>query len=239
MEIKPIAYFRSPLKTKFGVPRQSGIATQLTGSVVMCSEWSDAECLRGLEDFDYAWLVWGFSENVSAPKHPTVRPPRLGGNRRMGVFATRSPFRPNNIGLSAVRILCIKEKENLEIMVSGADLIDGTPIYDIKPYLPQFDSHPEARGGFTSTCEWQRLDVLIPDDIRQRLGSERCDLLTQLLGEDPRPHYHDDPGRIYGMTLDGFDVRFRVEGKCAVVVETQNNACCASANATSRNLTLA
>lgn len=219
MEIKPIAYFRSPLKSKFGVPRQSGIATQLTGSVVMCGKWGDAECVRGLEDFDYAWLVWGFSENVSAAKHPTVRPPRLGGNRRMGVFATRSPFRPNNIGLSAVRILNITEKEPIEIIVSGADLIDGTPIYDIKPYLPQFDSHPEARGGFTSTNEWQRLDVVIPEDIRQRLGASTCEVLTQLLSEDPRPHYHDDPERIYGMPLDGFDVKFKVDGGVAMIIE--------------------
>ena len=138
--IQPIAYFRSPLKSKFGVPRQSGIALELTGTIEMTGEWNDAECLRGIEDFDYIWLLWGFSANVTAQKHATVRPPRLGGNRRMGVFATRSSFRPNNIGLSSVRLLNINATpgKHIEIEVAGADLMDGTPIYDIKPYLPPF-----------------------------------------------------------------------------------------------------
>ena len=163
MNITPIAYFRSPLKEKFGVPRQSGIATQLHGRIVLQNEWNDPECLRGLEDFDYLWILWGFSANVDAPKHATVRPPRLGGNRRMGVFATRSSFRPNNIGMSAVRIVGIHKGTNVEIEVSGADLMDGTPIYDIKPYLPEFDAHPEARGGFASSEKWTTLNVDIPD----------------------------------------------------------------------------
>lgn len=220
MNIEPIAYFRSPLKTKFGVPRQSGIATQLTGSVVMLGEWNDAESIRGLEDFEYVWLLWGFSANVSTPKRPTVRPPRLGGNRRMGVFATRSPFRPNNIGLSSVRIAGIDNHPGkpIEIKVSGADLIDMTPIYDIKPYLPLFDSHPEARSGFVSSNEWSTLNVVIPEHIRNHIGSSRCELLKQLLGEDPRPHYHDDPERIYGMPLDGYEVRFKVKDGTAIVV---------------------
>ena len=218
MNITPIAYFRSPLKEKFGVSRQSGIATQLHGRIVLQNEWNDPECLRGLEDFDYLWILWGFSANVDAPKHATVRPPRLGGNRRMGVFATRSSFRPNNIGMSAVRIVSIHKGTNIEIEVSGADLMDGTPIYDIKPYLPEFDAHPEARGGFASSEKWTTLNVDIPDALRLRLGEEQCLLIEQLLAEDPRPHYHDNPERVYGMVVGGYNVKFKVVDNTAKVV---------------------
>ncbi|MGM9733726.1 MAG: tRNA (N6-threonylcarbamoyladenosine(37)-N6)-methyltransferase TrmO [Prevotella sp.] len=220
MDIEPIAYFRSPLKSKFGVPRQSGIAAELKGTIVMTGEWNDAECLRGLEDFDYLWLLWGFSENVAAQKHATVRPPRLGGNRRMGVFATRSSFRPNNIGLSSVRILKINALpgKEVEIEVAGADLMDGTPIYDIKPYLPQFDAHPNARAGFTETHEWTRLNVIIPEDIRQQLGETRCRQLREILAEDPRPQYHDSPERVYGMPFDGYDIKFRVVDNSLIII---------------------
>ena len=218
MNITPIAYFRSPLKEKFGVPRQSGIATQLHGRIVLQNEWNDPECLRGLEDFDYLWILWGFSANVDAPKHATVRPPRLGGNRRMGVFATRSSFRPNNIGMSAVRIVGIHKGTNVEIEVSGADLMDGTPIYDIKPYLPEFDAHPEARGGFASSEKWTTRNVDIPDALRLRLGEEQCLLIEQLLAEDPRPHYHDNPERVYGMVVGGYNVKFKVVDNTAKVV---------------------
>ena len=218
MNITPIAYFRSPLKEKFGVPRQSGIVTQLHGRIVLQNEWNDPECLRGLEDFDYLWILWGFSANVDAPKHATVRPPRLGGNRRMGVFATRSSFRPNNIGMSAVRIVGIHKGTNVEIEVSGADLMDGTPIYDIKPYLPEFDAHPEARGGFASSEKWTTLNVDIPDALRLRLGEEQCLLIEQLLAEDPRPHYHDNPERVYGMVVGGYNVKFKVVDNTAKVV---------------------
>lgn len=218
MNITPIAYFRSPLKEKFGVPRQSGIATQLHGRIVLQNEWNYSECLRGLEDFDYLWILWGFSANVDAPKHATVRPPRLGGNRRMGVFATRSSFRPNNIGMSAVRIVSIHKGTNIEIEVSGADLMDGTPIYDIKPYLPEFDAHPEARGGFASSEKWTTLNVDIPDALRLRLGEEQCLLIEQLLAEDPRPHYHDNPERVYGMVVGGYNVKFKVVDNTAKVV---------------------
>ncbi|MGN1228027.1 MAG: tRNA (N6-threonylcarbamoyladenosine(37)-N6)-methyltransferase TrmO [Prevotella sp.] len=220
MNIQPIAYFRSPLKSKFGVPRQSGIATRLEGRIVMEKEWNDPECLRGLEDFDYLWMIWGFSANVDAQKHTTVRPPRLGGNRRMGVFATRSSFRPNNLGMSAVKIISITTLpgSQVEIAVSGADLMDGTPIYDIKPYLPEFDAHPDVRGGFASKEKWEKLNVEIPDEIRKQLGEDATELLSQLLGEDPRPHYHDDPERVYGMTVDGYDVRFKVVENTAKVI---------------------
>lgn len=220
MDIEPIAYFRSPLKSKFGVPRQSGIAPELTGTIVMTGKWNDAECLRGLEDFDYLWILWGFSENVDARKHATVRPPRLGGNRRMGVFATRSSFRPNNIGLSSVRILKINALpgKDVEIEVAGADLMDGTPIYDIKPYLPQFDAHPNARAGFTDTHEWRQLNVIIPEDIRQQLGETRCRQLCEILAEDPRPQYHDSPERVYGLPFDGYDIKFRVVNNSLIII---------------------
>ena len=218
--IQPIAYFRSPLKSKFGVPRQSGIALELTGTIEMTGEWNDAECLRGIEDFDYIWLLWGFSANVTAQKHATVRPPRLGGNRRMGVFATRSSFRPNNIGLSSVRLLNINATpgKHIEIEVAGADLMDGTPIYDIKPYLPQFDSHPDARAGFTDTHKWRQLNVIIPDDIRQQLGETRCRQLREILAEDPRPHYHDSTERIYGMPFDSYDIKFKVVDNSLIII---------------------
>ena len=220
MNIEPIAYFRSPLKSKFGVPRQSGIAPELTGTIVMTDKWNDAECLRGLEDFDYLWILWGFSENVDARKHATVRPPRLGGNRRMGVFATRSSFRPNNIGLSSVRILKINTLpgKDVEIEGAGADLMDGTPIYDIKPYLPQFDAHPNARAGFTDTHEWRQLNVIIPEDIRQQLGETRCRQLSEILAEDPRPQYHDSPERVYGLPFDGYDIKFRVVNNSLIII---------------------
>ena len=218
MNITPIAYFRSPLKEKFGVPRQSGIATQLHGRIVLQNEWNDPECLPWLEDFDHLWIPGGLSANVDAPTQSTVRPPRLGGNRRMGVFATRSSFRPNNIGMSAVRIVGIHKGTNVEIEVSGADLMDGTPIYDIKPYLPEFDAHPEARGGFASSEKWTTLNVDIPDALRLRLGEEQCLLIEQLLAEDPRPHYHDNPERVYGMVVGGYNVKFKVVDNTAKVV---------------------
>lgn len=165
MKIEPIAHFQSPFTSKFGIPRQSGIVKEVKGTVVFTKAYAQSEALRGLEEYDYLWLIWGFSENLEAAKHPTVRPPLLGGNERVGVWATRSPFRPNNLGLSSVRIMAI-HPEVPSIEVLGADLMDGTPIYDIKPYLSYVDSHPEARGGFTDTHQWQHLQVIIPDNLR-------------------------------------------------------------------------
>lgn len=221
MEITPIAYFSSPLTSKFGIPRQSGVVTSLKGEIVLTVEYSDGEAVRGLEDFDFLWIIWGFSENVCAVKHPTVRPPRLGGNTRMGVFATRSSFRPNNLGLSSVRIeRTVKGKDGrLIIEVTGADLMDGTPIYDIKPYIPAYDSHAEARGGFTDSNRWAPLETVIPDDILAQITDEQADTIRALLREDPRPHYHNDPQRIYGMPFDGWDIRFKVCNGKAIVVE--------------------
>ena len=210
MNIEPIAYFRSPLTSKFGIPRQSGIVSELRGTIEFVPKYAQPEALRGLEAYDYLWLVWGFSENMDAEKHPTVRPPLLGGNERMGVWATRSPFRPNNLGLSSVRIASI-DAEAPRIEVIGAELIDVTPIYDIKPYLSYVDSHPEARGGFTDHHEWQRLKVEIDDKDAALFDGKDLQVLKELLALDPRPHYHQDTTREYGMPFKGRDVRFRVD----------------------------
>ena len=221
MTISPIAPFHSPLTSKFGIPRQSGIADSLHGTIVFTPEYRNADALRGLEGFDFLWILWGFSENIHSAKHATVRPPRLGGNTRIGVFATRSPFRPNNIGLSSVRIadIQIATPDGPVIEVVGADLMDGTPIYDIKPYLPEFDSHPEAKAGFVNSNEWQPLEVkFLPTADISRFTPTDVNTITQLLSQDPRPHYHSSPDRLYGMTYKGYNIRFRVErGK--VIVE--------------------
>ncbi|MBR1547652.1 MAG: tRNA (N6-threonylcarbamoyladenosine(37)-N6)-methyltransferase TrmO [Prevotella sp.] len=209
MNIEPIAFFRSPFTSKFGIPRQSGIVECLRGRIVFEPRYRQAEALRGLEHFDYLWLLWGFSENVGAAKHPTVRPPLLGGNERMGVWATRSPFRPNNLGLSSVRIDSI-DASATEITVLGADLMDGTPIYDIKPYLPYVDSHPEARGGFTDSHHWALLEVELPDELARMLPPVELQTLREILQQDPRPHYHADDGREYGMEYMGIGLRFCV-----------------------------
>ena len=209
MNIEPIAFFRSPLTSKFGVPRQSGIVSELRGKIEFVAKYRQVEALRGLEEYDYLWLIWGFSENVSAQKHPTVRPPLLGGNQRVGVWASRSPFRPNNLGLSSVRIGTI-DVEHMAIEVMGADLMDGTPIYDIKPYLAYSDSHPQARGGFTDSHQWEQLDVVMPEELCRLLPAADLEVLRQTLALDPRPHYQQDAARQYGMPFMGYDVRFHV-----------------------------
>lgn len=213
MTIQPIAYFRSPLTSKFGIPRQSGIAESLHGTIEFVKAFRDPESLRGLEGFEYIWIIWGFSENVDATKHPTVRPPRLGGNVRQGVFATRSPFRPNNLGLSSVRVVEViaNNPSGPVIKVAGADLMDGTPIYDIKPYLPEFDSHPSVRAGFVSDNAWTPLNVIfLPSADTNLLSANDIECITQLLSQDPRPHYHSSSERIYGMPYKSLDIRFRV-----------------------------
>ena len=227
MEIVPIAHFRSPLKSKFGIPRQSGLAEMLTGSIVFEPPFRHMEAFRGMEDFDYLWLIWEFSGNSGKRKEEsgkrllTVRPPRLGGNQRMGVFATRSPFRPNNLGLSCVRFDHLEEDPKLGpvIYVKGADLMDGTPIYDIKPYVVYADSHPEAKSGFVDQTAWKTLTVEIPDHLAKLFSAEDLETLRQTLSLDPRPSYHDDPQRIYGMPFGDYDVRFRVEDNTVTVVE--------------------
>ena len=215
-EIKPIAFFRSPLTSKFGLPRQSGLVEELRGTVVLEPEYAHPEALRGLEDFDYAWLIWGFSANRDADSQLTVRPPRLGGNQRVGVFASRSPFRPNGLGLSCVRIEQIGKGT---ISVRGADLMDSTPIYDIKPYVPYADAHPDARGGFTDEKRWEKLQVVFPEHLSALFTADERAALEQLLALDPRPHYHADGARVYGFPFGGCDVRFSVSGGVLTVVD--------------------
>lgn len=234
MEILPIAHFRSPLKSKFGIPRQSGLADSLMGSIVFEPPFRRMEALRGIEDFDYLWLIWEFSANNHHPspntqhltpttQHPnlTVRPPRLGGNRRMGVFATRSPFRPNRLGLSCVRFDRLEEHPELGpvIYVKGADLMDGTPIYDIKPYVVYADSHPEAKSGFVDQTAWKSLEVEIPEQLARLFPSSDLETLRQTLSLDPRPSYHDDAGRVYGMPFGDYDIRFLVEDDVVKVID--------------------
>jgi tRNA-Thr(GGU) m(6)t(6)A37 methyltransferase TsaA len=179
-------------------------------------KYRNAESLRGLEDYDFLWIIWGFSENVKAEKHPTVRPPLLGGNERVGVWASRSPFRPNNLGLSSVRISNVNT-EQMVIEVMGADLMDGTPIYDIKPYLAYVDSHPDARGGFTDKHQWQQLEVVLPETMCQHFSTADLEVLRQTLALDPRPHYQQDATRQYGMPFMGYDIRFHVVKHTLVV----------------------
>lgn len=215
-EIKPIAFFRSPLTSKFGVPRQSGLADNLVGRIVFEPQFQREEALRGLEGFDYLWLIWGFSANKSTDDGKlTVRPPRLGGNERLGVFATRSPFRPNGLGLSSVRI---KQITDSVIEVVGADLMDGTPIYDVKPYIPYVDSHPEAKGGFTDKKAWQKLSVMMSDEYARCFEKEELAALKEVLVQDPRPQYQHDTERVYGMPFGGKDVRFRVDGDVLEII---------------------
>ncbi len=221
MEIHPIAYFESPLKTKFGIPRQSGLAPMLTGRIVFEPPYRKAEAVRGMEDFDYLWLVWGFSANSDAKKSLTVRPPRLGGNRRLGVFATRSPFRPNNIGLSCVRLDHLEDNAELGpvIHVLGADLMDRTPIYDIKPYVAYADAHPDARSGFVDDTVWEPLSVELPQSLASKVPADSVEVLKSVLAQDPRPRYHDDPERVYGMPFLDLDIRFKVEKSVLKIVE--------------------
>lgn len=220
MTLQPIAYFKSPFTDKFGIPRQSGLVPELRGEIRFTDQYRRAEAVRGLEGFDYIWLIWAFLANrkdPDAPWQPTVRPPRLGGNTRLGVFATRSPFRPNPLGLSSVRLDRIDyDCDGAPVIhVLGADLMDGTPIYDIKPYVPYADAHPDAAGGFTDSEEWTPLSVCIPEGLRAQLerllGPEGLEALTGALAQDPRPRYQDDPNRTYGMAFSGLDIHFKTE----------------------------
>lgn len=223
MQIEPIAYFRSPFATKFGVPKQSGLVENLMGTIEFVPQYRNADALRGMEDFDYLWLIWEFSANRHAATSPVVRPPLLGGNRKVGVFASRSPFRPNRLGLSSVRISEIEldATRGPLIHVLGADLMDGTPIYDIKPYVVYADSHPEARSGFVDKNAIRWLEVVVPDTVAARYSSDELAALRKVLALDPRPHYQDNPEKVYGMMYAGKDVKFRVEGDVLTVVEVE------------------
>ena len=220
MNIHPIAYFHSPFSSKFGIPKQSGLVEDLEGRIVFATEFRNADYIRGLQGFDYIWLIWEFSDNRHPSKSPVVRPPVLGGNERVGVFATRSPFRPNALGLSSVRIQRIEldSTSGPVIHVLGADLMDGTPIYDIKPYIVYADCHPDARSGFVDNRSWPKLEVVIPEEIAKNYQPERLSVLRKILELDPRPHYQNDPHRIYGMPFDGTDVRFFVENGVLTVI---------------------
>lgn len=219
MNIEPVAFFRSPLKEKFGVPRQAGLVPVLKGEVRFVAPYDSPEAVRGLEEFDYVWLVWGFSLNGVQEFSPTVRPPRLGGNKRVGVFASRSPFRPNGLGLSCVKLESI---EKGVLKVSGADLVDGTPIYDVKPYIEYADSRTGIRSGFVDYNIWPTLEVEIPDKVLQLLGPDTAGVLSSLLSHDPRPHYQDDPERVYGLCFGSYNVKFRAEGKKVFVLSAES-----------------
>lgn len=217
MEIRPIAFFKSPVSGKFGVPRQSGIAAGLKGEVRLVAPFDNPDALRGLEGFDFIWLIWEFSLNGPSD-NLTVRPPRLGGNERVGVFASRSPFRPNPLGLSSVRIESIEPDKGI-IHVLGADLADGTPIYDIKPYVTYADSHPDARSGFVDGNSWAPLEVEVPQALAAEFSQDDLAALRQLLSCDPRPQYLDDPEREYGLFFAGRNVRFCVSKGVVYVTE--------------------
>ena len=219
--LKIIAEIRSDFPTKFGIPRQSGLVPELEATVVFRPEYRVPEALRGIEGYSHLWLLWEFSETRREGWRPTVRPPRLGGNRRVGVFASRSPFRPNPIGLSCVRLLGVEQHPQwgTVLRIAGADLMDGTPLYDIKPYLPHADCRPEATGGFASAPAGETLTVEIPESLRERIPAERQESLRAVLALDPRPHYQNDPERVYGFTFAGLEVRFRVKDDHLTVVD--------------------
>ena len=221
--IHPIATMKSDFSTKFGIPRQSGLVEDLRSTIVFEPKFRNPDALRGIEGFSHLWIIWQFSEAVRTEWSPTVRPPRLGGNTRMGVFATRSPFRPNNLGLSCVKLLGIEEtaEYGTVIHVGGADLMDGTPIFDIKPYIPYADCQTNAIGGFTDTAGDFLLEVDFPEALLHKLPADKHPGAIGVLGHDPRPSYQRKPGRVYGLTFAGFDIRFTVEENKLTVVDVE------------------
>lgn len=223
MQLSVIAKIHTPFKTKFAVPRQSGIADRVFGEIVFEPEYRSEDAVRGIEEWSHLWLIWQFSENADKGWSPTVRPPRLGGNTRVGVFATRSPFRPNALGLSCVKLERVEHRSGIGpvLIVSGADLVDGTPIYDIKPYLPYADSHPDALGGFTDTTEFKTLTVSVDEKLLQLLPQTERSGLIQILENDPRPGYHDDPERIYGFVFAGHEIKFSVANSVLKVISIE------------------
>ncbi len=220
-ELKIIAHIKTDFSSKFGIPRQSGLVDELEATIIFEPEYRNPDALRGIEEYSHLWLLWQFSECAGKEWTPTVRPPRLGGNKRMGVFATRSPFRPNPVGLSSVKLLGVEktEKHGCVLRVAGADLLDGTPIYDIKPYLPYVDSHPEASNGFALDEKEGKLTVEFSENLLNLIPTEKQAALKAVLAQDPRPGYQDIPDRIYGIEFAGFDVRFKVENSTLKVTE--------------------
>ena len=221
MEIKPIGYLRTAFPTKFGLPRQSGICEDIKATLIFEPEYRVAEALNGLERYSHVWIIWGFSENEGAKFSPTVRPPKLGGNKRMGVFATRSPFRPNSLALSCLKLEKIEKTADCGcvLILSGADMMDGTPVYDVKPYLPHIDSIPNALGGFSTEIEEYKLNVTFPSELLDKIDKGLQSGLIQALQEDPRPSYIDDGDRIYGFYFDKYEIKFKVENKVLTVLE--------------------
>ena len=220
MEIKEIGYLKTAFPTKFGVPRQSGVSKSSPATLIFNEEYRVPEALSGLEGYSHVWVIWGFSEAKYEKFSPTVRPPRLGGNRRVGVFASRSPFRPNSLGLSVLKLEGIEKdpKYGHVLVLSGADMMDSTPVYDIKPYLPFADCVPEASGGFTDTLGDFLLEVNIPSEIKDKLSSELYECLVDCLRNDPRPSYIDTPSRVFGFPFDKYEVKFTVEDKHLTVL---------------------
>lgn len=221
MDIFPIAHFRSPFTSKFGIPKQSGLVEELRGSIVFEPKYRNSDYIRGLEDFDFLWLIWEFSANPHRAVSPVVRPPVLGGNERVGVFATRSPFRPNPLGLSSVKIDHVEMNDSLGpvIHVLGADLMDGTPIFDIKPYIAYADCHVGVRSGFVDQIKWPKLSVVIPPSLETFLSKEQLEALRHTLELDPRPHYQNDPQKVYGMPFEGRDIHFLVNDGVLTVLD--------------------
>ena len=224
VEMNVIARMKSDFPSKFGIPRQAGLIDSLRSTIIFEPEYRDPEALRGIEEFSHLWLIWQFSSAVHPGWSPTVRPPRLGGNTRMGVFATRSPFRPNFMGLSSVRLLGVEHtaKYGTVLHVGGADLMDGTPIFDIKPYIPYGDCHPEAAGGFTDRAGDFILKVSFPQELLEKVPQDKQEALTAVLSHDPRPSYQRDPQRIYGLSFGGFDIRFQVQQDVLTVLEVNS-----------------
>jgi tRNA-Thr(GGU) m(6)t(6)A37 methyltransferase TsaA len=223
MNIEPIAKIVTDFDSKFGIPRQSGIVKNLSGTVIFEKKYRNPDAIRGIEGFSHLWLIWGFSENVDKEYSPTVRPPKLGGNERMGVFATRSPFRPNHLGLSSVKLEKVEltEKYGYVLRVSGADMVNGTPIYDIKPYLAFTDSIPDAIGGFADEVKDYTLEIVLDKELLCDFPSEKIDTLTGILAEDPRPSYIEDENRVYGFPFAGFEIKFKVKGKVLTVISVE------------------
>ena len=221
VEMQVIARIRSDFPTKFGIPRQSGLVKELQATIIMEPEFRNPDMLRGIDGFSHLWLIWQFSANADKEWSPTVRPPRLGGNTRLGVFATRSTFRPNFMGLSSVKFEGLEQTKEFGtvIHISGADLMDGTPIFDIKPYIPYGDAHPDAIGGFTDTAASYLLDVEFPNELLQMLPADKQQAVIGVLSHDPRPSYQRDSDRIYGISFAGYDIRFTVKGGKLTVVE--------------------
>ena len=221
--MKPIGYIKTDFHSKFGIPRQSGIINELKATVIFYPEYSMPDAFRGLSAFSHIWLIWQFSDVPQNKWSPLVRPPRLGGNTYVGVFATRSPYRPNRIGLSSVKLDSIEydTSHGTVLHISGADLKDGTPIYDVKPYLPYTDSHPDASMGFAPNVSEHLLNVNFPDGILSNIPERKQNALLSVLKLDPRPSYHDDPDRVYGLSFGGFNIKFKVDGKELTVIEAE------------------